>query len=124
MQKWMVIAVGNHMEHLLQLIDAVRCHDARILIQKVGQPAQYTEKKGTECRMLLIKGKQRCCRIIIRKQQGIHTIFVTGEGKEQKHQIVKQNQKTDQNCSNNADAEPRTGEIFYIIGVVHYHIEC
>lgn len=38
-----VVAVRNYMQYLFELIKAVRRHDPRILIEKIGEPANDTE---------------------------------------------------------------------------------
>ena len=43
----MMIAVGNDMQYLFQLIDAVRGHDPGILIKEIKHPAKHTKKKTT-----------------------------------------------------------------------------
>lgn len=45
MHKGMVIAVTDKSQHLLQLINAVRRHDPRILIEKIRKPADQASQK-------------------------------------------------------------------------------
>ena len=53
-----MIAVGNHPKHLLKLIQAIGGHNPRILIKKIGEPAEHAEQKGTQGGVLYIKGKE------------------------------------------------------------------
>lgn len=43
-----MVAVGGFAKNLGKLVDAVRRHDARILIEKVGQPTEQTDEKRTQ----------------------------------------------------------------------------
>ena len=55
----MMIAVRDNAQHLLKLIDAVRGHDARILIEKIRKPESEAKQKCAEGRMPYIKGTQK-----------------------------------------------------------------
>ena len=46
MYEGMVVTVGNHTQNLLQLVNAVRCHDPRIGIKKKGNPTYQAEKQA------------------------------------------------------------------------------
>lgn len=48
MHPGMMVAVGDDTEHLLKLVDAVRRHDAGILVQEVREPAQKAQDKSTQ----------------------------------------------------------------------------
>ena len=55
MEPGVVIAIGDEVKDLLQLIDAVRRHNAGILVQKVRKPSQKTDqecKKPSVCTVL------------------------------------------------------------------------
>lgn len=39
----MMIAVWDKSKHLFQLIDAVRCHDSRELVQIIRKPAKHAQ---------------------------------------------------------------------------------
>ncbi len=46
MHPGVVVAVGNKSQHLLKLVDTVRRHDSRILVEKIGEPAEHTQKES------------------------------------------------------------------------------
>ncbi len=44
----MVVAVRNHTEYLLELVDAVRRHDGGIFVQEIGQPAEQAAEEADQ----------------------------------------------------------------------------
>ena len=52
----MMVGGRNNAQNLFQLVNAVRRHDARVLIEIVGQPAEHTGQKGAQSRMVSDKG--------------------------------------------------------------------
>ena len=53
--KGMVVVVGDHTQNLLKLIDAVRRHNAGVLIEIVGKPAQQAEQERAERRVIPVE---------------------------------------------------------------------
>ena len=54
-----VVGPGNYAQNLFQLIDAVGSHNARILIEVVGEPAEQAAQEGAERRMAADKIRKR-----------------------------------------------------------------
>ena len=54
-----VVRPGNHAQNLFQLIDAVGSHNARILIEVVGEPAEQAAQEGAQRRMAADKIRKR-----------------------------------------------------------------
>ena len=52
MHKWMMVTVCRKIQNLFELVDAVRRHDARIFIQKIGEPAEQAAEKAEKRKML------------------------------------------------------------------------
>ena len=54
-----MVGPGDHAKNLFQLIDAVGSHNARILIEVVGEPAEQAAQEGAQRRMAADKIRKR-----------------------------------------------------------------
>ena len=66
MDPWMMVGIGYGPQNLFQLVDAVRGHDPRKLIEIIGKPTGHTGKKGAQGRMIAYEIHHR------RKKGGQH----------------------------------------------------
>lgn len=138
MDPGMVVGVGNESQHLFKLIDAVGRHDARILVEIIGQPAQHTAEKGAECRMVSAEIDKRadaggesfmrpvmCIHGILIAGEKLfsHKLFVAGVGKQKEEQIVKEGDKACEDDGEHDHAVESACEKFDIMRIIHRHIE-
>ena len=87
----MMITVRNYPKNLFKLVDAVRRHNPRILIQKIRQPAQNTEQKT-------VQGKMPDSRFLFSAiKQFLQGLFVAAVGKQQQKKFVKADKKAHEN---------------------------
>ena len=137
MNPGVVVGVGGEPQHLFKLVDAVRSHDPRVLIQVVGKPAKQAEQKRAERRMIFIKtedsgetggepGMIRVYiaggRIIIEKKRA-HIGFVTGVGEQKQKQMIKQENKAGEHDAKDCGAVETACEKLYVVRIVHQHIQ-
>ncbi len=134
----MVVGVGNESQHLFKLVDAVGRHDARILVEIIGQPAQHTAEKGAECRMVPTEIDKRADAggepfvwpvmyihgiLIAGEKPFLQKLLVAGVGKQKEQQVVKEGDKACEDDSEHDQAVEPACEKFDIMRIVHRHIE-
>lgn len=138
MDPGMVVGVGDESQHLFKLVDAVGRHDARILVEIIGQPAQQTAEKGTERRMVPTEIDKRadtggepfvwpvmCIHgiLIAGEKPFLQKLLVAGVGKQKEQQVVKEGDKACEDDSEHDQAVEPACEKFDIMRIVYCHIE-
>ena len=137
MHPGVVVGVGDDSQHLFKLVDAVRSHDARVLIQIVGQPAKQAEQKGAEHCVIFIEAEDPCKtgrepgmirvyiaggRIVIEKQCA-QIGLVTGVGEQKQKQMIKQKNKAGEHDAKDRGTVEPACEKLYVMWIVHQHIQ-
>lgn len=139
MHPGMVIGIRNESQNLLKLIDAVRGHNARVLVEIIRKPAEHAEQKSAEVCVQFVEadcsaktgrepGMVRvniAGRVIITEQDTLQMRFIASVGKQKMEQIIKKERKTEKYNGEYEKAVESACELSYIVGVIYQHVkEC
>lgn len=137
MHPGVVITVGSYSQYLCKLVDAVRRHDARILVEIVGQPAYQTDEERTQGGVIPVEIYKVCKTnreqavspfvcirgfLPVSQQNFVKIHFIAGIGKQELQQIIKEDNKPAKYHRKYDETIQAACELFYIIIVIHQHI--